>query len=640
MILKASQRKGAAALAAHLMKGDENEHVTVHEIRGFIAQDVLGALQEAEMTSLATMCQQYLFSLSLNPPEEEISSVEDFENAIARIEKSLGLSGQPRVIVFHEKKGRRHCHCVWSRIYDAGHKLKAVQMSHFKNKLFTVAKELFIHHGWKLPKGFIRKEDNSPTNYTLHEWQQAERLKDDPVKLKAFFQECWNGSDSKQSFAGALQERGYYLARGDRRGYVAVDFEGAVYSLSRWLGVKKKELKAKLGDYAELPSADQAREFLQSRMQQSTARLLAEKRAMFKERRKPVVQELRQLVNIQRKEREELLERQRQRWIEETKARAGRFAKGMSGIWDMMSGKHAEIREINEQEAAAAHSRDRAEMEAMVRRHLEESRELHKTLNFYKTQHREEEWQLKKQIAGHINAATAPEQPKDSQKQVKEQLAALENKIASLSGDIASLQASLDSALLSDDMKAKIRALILRAQETIMAEKVQKKREEIKQQEKADAARLMQMQQELYRSIQSYERLQQQQEEQKRQIAANTAFYARVQHMSYDLNGLPLYPLKVTAPPGEPFNEVRYKESLKRESNTGLVKTVKTAPPKQQHVSTTGLKQSTLTISEVLKRGGHPPKNGGKTTRAPAFNARAKRNLIKIKTQLVVVHRK
>tara|TARA_R110002124_G_scaffold208383_2_gene374752 strand:- start:2725 stop:3246 length:522 start_codon:yes stop_codon:yes gene_type:complete len=173
-----------------------------------------------------------------------------------------------------------------------------------------------------------------------------------------------------------------------------------------------------------------------------------------------------------------------------------------------------------------------------------------------------------------------------------------------------------------------------------MAEKVQKKREEIKQQEKADTARLMQMQQELYRIIQSYELLNQQQEEQKRQIAANTAFYARIQHMSYDLNGLPLYPLKVAAPPGEPFNEVRYKESLKRESNTSLVKTVKTAPPRKRHVTTTGLKQSTLTVSEVLKRGGHPPKNTGAKTRAPAFNEKAKSKLIKIKTQPLVAHRK
>src|SRR5690606_5343847 len=78
--------------------------------------------------------------------------------------------------------------------------------------------------------------------------------------------------------------------------------------------------------------------------------------------------------------------------------------------------------------------------------------------------------------------------------------------------------------------------------------------------------------------------------------------------MSYDLNGLPLYPLKVAAPPGEVFNEVRYKESLKRESNTGLVRTVKTKPPRKQHVTTTRLKQSTLTVSEVLSRAGKPPR--------------------------------
>src|SRR5690606_17716399 len=54
--------------------------------------------------------------------------------------------------------------------------------------------------------------------------------------------------------------------------------------------VKKKELKAKLGAYEELPTADQARAFLQSRMRQGTEQLLTEKRAMLKERKKPIVQ--------------------------------------------------------------------------------------------------------------------------------------------------------------------------------------------------------------------------------------------------------------------------------------------------------------------------------------------------------------
>jgi hypothetical protein len=37
MIFSASQRAGAMELAAHLLNGDENDHVTLHEIRGFLA---------------------------------------------------------------------------------------------------------------------------------------------------------------------------------------------------------------------------------------------------------------------------------------------------------------------------------------------------------------------------------------------------------------------------------------------------------------------------------------------------------------------------------------------------------------------------------------------------------------------------
>lgn len=36
--------------------------------------------------------------------------------AIAEIERKLGLENQPLAILFHEKGGRRHAHFVWSRI--------------------------------------------------------------------------------------------------------------------------------------------------------------------------------------------------------------------------------------------------------------------------------------------------------------------------------------------------------------------------------------------------------------------------------------------------------------------------------------------------------------------------------------------
>jgi hypothetical protein len=69
MILKGSQRGGGQDLAAHLLRLDDNDHVRVHELRGFAADDLRGALKEAEAISRGTRCSQYLFSLSLSPPE-------------------------------------------------------------------------------------------------------------------------------------------------------------------------------------------------------------------------------------------------------------------------------------------------------------------------------------------------------------------------------------------------------------------------------------------------------------------------------------------------------------------------------------------------------------------------------------------
>ena len=116
MILYASQRANAAELARHLLNTKENDHVTVHEIRGFVSDDLAEALQEAYAISRGTRCRQFLFSVSLNPPEYADVPIEDFEAVIEDIERKLHLVGQPRIIVFHEKKGRRHGHVVWSRI--------------------------------------------------------------------------------------------------------------------------------------------------------------------------------------------------------------------------------------------------------------------------------------------------------------------------------------------------------------------------------------------------------------------------------------------------------------------------------------------------------------------------------------------
>ncbi len=133
--------------------------------------------------------------------------IADFEAAIARVEEQLGLSAQPRAIVFHEKEGRRHAHAVWSRIDME--KMKAVQMSFDHEKLKSLSRELFLEHGWKIPRGLVNSEERNPKNFTHAEWQQAKRIGKDPRAIRTDIQDAWAISDSKAAFRHAMAECGY-----------------------------------------------------------------------------------------------------------------------------------------------------------------------------------------------------------------------------------------------------------------------------------------------------------------------------------------------------------------------------------------------------------------------------------------------
>jgi len=283
MILKASQRAGARQLARHLLRTDENDHVEVLSLRGFVARDLAGALTEAEAVARGTRCKRYLFSLSLNPPKHSGASIADLVDAVDRAESALGLTNVPRAVVLHEKCGRLHAHAVWSRIDPV--RLRAVPMSHFKFRLAAVSKELFLHHGWDLPEGHKQNGWKDPASFTLAEWQQAKRIDADPRELKAIFRAAWAASHDLKSFTAALARHGYYLARGDRRAFVAVDVHGEVFSVARQLGIHTGQVKARLGCPDGLPSVAEVIASLQPK-------LAANFRAVLKEARLQNVLEL------------------------------------------------------------------------------------------------------------------------------------------------------------------------------------------------------------------------------------------------------------------------------------------------------------------------------------------------------------
>lgn len=364
MILKASQRGGGQNLAVHLMRADDNEHIDLHELRGFASDNLKGAFREAEATAKGTRCRQYLFSLSLSPPTDAHVSVDTFRETIDRIEKRLGLEGQPRALVFHEKEGRRHAHCVWSRI-DA-ETMTARQLSFFKTKLMGISRELYLEQGWEMPRGIAKTGERNPLNFTLAEWQQAKRQGIDPRETRRVVQSCWKHSDSPRAFARSLEEHGLFLAKGDRRAFVVLDHTGDIHALPRLLDLKTKEVRARLDDGDGLPEVSEAKATLAKRMTPALRRHIAESRERFRERSSVLASHKEKMTRDHRKARADLADRQRLEWDAETRARAARLPKGLKGLWHRLTGKYREVRALNESEAKATRDRHEAERERQI----------------------------------------------------------------------------------------------------------------------------------------------------------------------------------------------------------------------------------------------------------------------------------
>ncbi len=363
MILHGNQRGGAKNLALHLLK-EENDHVEVHELRGFVSDDLVSALNEVHAVSKGTRAKQFLFSLSLNPPLQEKVSTPEFEKAIGQVEDKLGLSDQPRAIVFHEKQGRRHCHVVWSRIDSQA--MKAIPLPYTKYKLMGISRDLYIEHGWTMPRGMMNSEERDPNNFTLSQWQQAKRTGKDPREIKQVFRDCWAVSDSKNAFEQALKERGYRLAKGDRRGYVALDNRCEVFAVARWTGVKTKDVRARLGNEDDLPSVTEARAQIANDMAAQLTRLQNQQTSAIETRKQHVDDQLKQMVVKQRQERQDQNNAQTIRWQLETRHRQERFNKGLRGFMDRVTGKHRKMKQINAQETKQALLRNRQEKDALI----------------------------------------------------------------------------------------------------------------------------------------------------------------------------------------------------------------------------------------------------------------------------------
>lgn len=251
MVIKGRARGGAAKLAAHLLRADTNERVEVLEVRGLATADLKSALLDMETVGSGTRSSKPLYHAAINTRADEPLTPQQREIAINRLEDALGLTGQPRAVVEHEKEGRGHLHVVWSRVdLDT---MTMIPDSHNYRKHEEVARELEREFGHERVQGahVEREGKERPERTPSHaEMMQADRSGLTPQQVKIEITDLWNRTGGGAAFAAALdKETRYVLAQGDKRDFVLVDEHCGTHSLGRRIdGMKAAELRQRMAE--------------------------------------------------------------------------------------------------------------------------------------------------------------------------------------------------------------------------------------------------------------------------------------------------------------------------------------------------------------------------------------------------------
>jgi Relaxase/Mobilisation nuclease domain len=269
VIISGGSRCNGSWFARHLRRTDENEQVRLVEIRSMAAVNIPAAFREMHFVASGTFCKNYFYHASINPRETERLTDDQWEQAVDALERNLGLEGQPRFVVEHEKEGRIHRHVVWSRI-DAD-TMTAISDSFTAPIHERTARELEQAFGLEPVESCLIRDRGTPRpERGPKSWEKFRGFESgiDPDEVKAEVTALWQQCDSGKAFARALDEAGYILCRGDRRDFCIVDAAGDEHSLARRVkGVKAVDIRERMADVSrdELPTVEEARDLADER---------------------------------------------------------------------------------------------------------------------------------------------------------------------------------------------------------------------------------------------------------------------------------------------------------------------------------------------------------------------------------------
>ncbi len=192
---------------------------------------------------------------------------------------------------------------------------------------------------------------------------------------------------------------------------MAVDIHGEVYAVARYADVRTKEVKAKLGDPAELDVVETVKLKLAERMTAKLKAFIDERQRGFSRDAAGRRQQKAEMVQRHRRERRQLRAKQDTRRVHETAARRERLNKGLlRGAMDWFTGRAKRIRKQNETATFLAYRRDVREKDDLILRQLDERRALQTHIRGERHRHTLGLLQLHRDVAAFMNRVPTPSQ--------------------------------------------------------------------------------------------------------------------------------------------------------------------------------------------------------------------------------------
>ena len=271
MIARGQIHSSGPKLAAYLVNGKKGEAAELVELRGVAAGDIREAFTDLQnIADGMTKAEKPFFHAHVRLPDGEKLTREQWLKVADRMEAILGFEGQARAIAFHRNASHEeHMHVAWSRI-DLDN-MKAIDPGLFALKMRDEARKLEVEFGLQQVSS-ASKSDRLTKSAKRGEFEQAQRLDTDLDAIRNGIRQAWDTSDGGPSFQAAIADRGWILARGDRREFVIVDHRGGDHALGkRVCGVTAGEVKKRLGGdefKATLPTVDEAKALQREREQE------------------------------------------------------------------------------------------------------------------------------------------------------------------------------------------------------------------------------------------------------------------------------------------------------------------------------------------------------------------------------------